>query len=87
MKQILNFHSFTRFAYADYDDHSTAQKAIDSLSGQEGLFLDFAKERTSFGGGRGGGGRGEEFYMLFGMGRVVATLIIIIITGSYIALF
>nr|XP_054768985.1 nucleolin-like isoform X2 [Lytechinus pictus] len=49
------------YAYADFDDHSGAQSAIDSYQGQDGLFLDFAKERSSpgFRGGRGGfGGRG-----------------------------
>eukprot|EP00057_Strongylocentrotus_purpuratus_P003877 XP_003727573.1 PREDICTED: nucleolin isoform X2 [Strongylocentrotus purpuratus] len=47
------------FAYADFEDRSGAQSAIDSYQGNEGMFLDFARERTSSPGGRGGfGGRG-----------------------------
>ncbi|XP_071491537.1 nucleolin-like [Diadema antillarum] len=46
------------FAYADFEDHASAQDAIDQLTGQDDLLLEFARERRGGGGGGGGGARG-----------------------------
>ena len=49
---------FFSFAYADFQDHGAAQEAVNQLNGEDGLFLEFARERGG-GGGRGGAGGGR----------------------------